>query len=129
MISVCYRCNLPRWMFFNPCDNGTTFFFLFFLSLLCDFFNRHVVFFKISRPWDYPENSGICSQLDRKSKTWFFTFLNVHISRIERDKILISQHSPSKFRYFADQNGPRENEPHENAFWQFSNGKMSFLNS
>ena len=30
-------------------------------------------------------------QLDWKSKTWFFTFLNVYVSWIERDKILISQ--------------------------------------
>ena len=55
------------------------------------------------------------SQLDRKSKTWFFTFLNVYVSWIERDKILISQLSPPKFRYFADQNGPK-GEPHENKF-------------
>ena len=47
------------------------------------------------------------SQLDRKSKTWFFTFLNVYVSWIDRDKILISQLSPPKFRYFADQNGPK----------------------
>ena len=26
------------------------------------------------RPRDYPEIFGICSQLDRKSKTWFFYF-------------------------------------------------------
>ena len=81
-----------------------------------------------TRPWDYLENFGICSQLDRKSKTWFFTFLNVYIFWIERDKILISQLSPPKFRYFADQNGPK-GRPRENEFWQFSNGKMSFLNS
>ena len=30
-----------------------------------------------NRPWDYPENLEIYSQLDRKSKTCFFTFLNV----------------------------------------------------
>ena len=59
------------------------------------------------RPWDYPENFWICSQLDRKSKTWFFTFLNVYIFWIEQDKILISQLSPPKFRYFTDQNEPK----------------------
>ena len=48
------------------------------------------------------------SQLERKSKTWFFTFLNVYVSWIERDKILISQLTPPKFRYFADQNGWKE---------------------
>ena len=28
------------------------------------------------------------SQLDRKSKTWFFIFLNTYVSWIERDKVL-----------------------------------------
>ena len=59
------------------------------------------------RSWDYPDHFGIYSQLDRKSKTWFFIFLNVYVSWIELDKILISQLSPPKFRYFADQNGPK----------------------
>ena len=36
------------------------------------------------------------SQLDSKSKTWFFTFLNVYISWIEQEKILITQLSPPK---------------------------------
>ena len=44
----------------------------------------------------------------KKNITWFFTFLNVYVSWIERDKILISQLTPSKLRYFADQNGPKE---------------------
>ena len=57
------------------------------------------------RSWSYPGNFGIYSQLDRKSKTWFFTFLCVYVCWIKRDKILISQLSPPKFRYFADQNG------------------------
>ena len=48
------------------------------------------------------------SQLDRKSKNcFFFTFLNVYVSRIKRNKILISQLSCPKFRYFTDQDGPR----------------------
>ena len=42
------------------------------------------------RSWDYPEHFGIYSQRDRKSKTWFFIFLNVYISWIEREKILFS---------------------------------------
>ena len=33
--------------------------------------------------------------------------LNVYVSWIEWDKILISQLSPPKFRYFADQYGPK----------------------
>ena len=81
------------------------------------------------RPWDYPQNLGIYSQLDRKSKTWFFTFLNVYVSWIERDKILISQFLPSKFRYFADKNRPN-GTPHENKFWQISIAKTNcFQNS
>ena len=50
------------------------------------------------RSWDYPEYS----QLDRKSKIWFFIFLSVYVSWIEQDKILISKVSPPKFRYFID---------------------------
>ena len=68
------------------------------------------------------------SQLDRKSTTWFFNFLNVYVSWIEWDKTLISQLSPPKSRYFADQNGPKGG-PHENEFWQFSNAKMNITNS
>ena len=37
------------------------------------------------------------------------------LSSIEQDKILISQHSPPKFRNFADQDGPKR-RPHENDF-------------
>ena len=48
------------------------------------------------------------SQLDWKSKTWFFTFLNVYVFWIKWDKFLILQFSPSQFRYFTDQNGPKE---------------------
>ena len=47
------------------------------------------------------------SQLDLKRKTWFFTFLNVYVSWIKRDKILISQLSPPKFTYFTDQKDQR----------------------
>ena len=71
------------------------------------------------RSWDYPENFGIHSQLDRKSKTWIFTFLNVYVCWIERDKILISQLSPPKFRYFADQNGRTKVGSHEMNFNNF----------
>ena len=60
------------------------------------------------RSWDYPEHFGIYFQLDRKSETWFFMFFNVYVSWTELDKILISELSPPKFRYFADQNGPKE---------------------
>ena len=56
------------------------------------------------------------SQLDWKCKTWFFTFLNVYVSWIERGKILISQLSSPKFRYFTDHNGPKGGT-HENKFW------------
>ena len=48
------------------------------------------------------------SQLEIKSKTWILTFLNVYVSSIERDKILISQLTAPKLRYFTDQNGRKE---------------------
>ena len=64
-----------------------------------------------------------CSQLDWKSKAWFFTFLNVYWTWIEQDKGLISQLLPSKFRYFADQNGPKGDHMKTN-FDAFSNTKM-----
>ena len=80
-------------------------------------------------PWDYPENFRICSQLDWKMKTFFFFyFAQLYIFLIKPDKILISQLSTPKFKCFSDQNGPKAG-PHENEFWQFSNGKMSSLNS
>ena len=37
------------------------------------------------RPWDHPENSGIYSQLERRSKNWFLIFLNVYVFWFERD--------------------------------------------
>ena len=61
----------------------------------------------VGRPWDYPENIGIYSQLNRKIKNCFFRFLNVYVSWIKPEKILISQLSVPKFKYFADQNGPK----------------------
>ena len=80
------------------------------------------------RSWDYPETFGIYSQLDRKSKTWFFTFLDMYVCWIKRDKILTSQLSPLTIRYFADQNGRTKVRPYENEFWQFSNTKMNVTN-
>ena len=73
---------------------------------------------KNHRPWDYPENFLIYSQLDRKSKTCFFAFLKVYVPRSEWDKILISQLSPPKLRSFADQNGPK-GRPNEKVFDNF----------
>ena len=58
------------------------------------------------------------SQLERKSKTWFFTFLNVYMSWIKLDKILISQPTSSKFRYFEDENG-RNEDPMKRNFGNF----------
>ena len=87
-----------------------------------------IVLLATIRSWDYPENFGICSQLNRKSKTCCFTFLNVNVFWIERNKVLIPQLSPPKFRSFGDQNGPKGG-PHENEFWKFSNTKMNITNS
>ena len=58
------------------------------------------------------------SQFNRKSKTWFFTFLNVYVSWIERDKILISQLTRPKFKYFVDQNEQKE-DPIKMIFYNF----------
>ena len=41
----------------------------------------------------------------------FFTFLDVYLFWIEPEKILIPQLSLPKFRYFADQNGPKGETP------------------
>ena len=48
------------------------------------------------------------SQLEKKKKTCFFTFVNVYVFWMEQEKILISQLTPPKFRYLADQNGRKE---------------------
>ena len=98
----------------------------FYLGSLLHIINSLSSYF---RSWDYPENFGIYSQFNRKSKTWFFTFLNVYVSWIEWDKILISQLSPPKFRYFADQNGRTKVGLHENEFRQFSNTKVNITDS
>ena len=67
-----------------------------------------IIHYRINRPWDYPENF------------WIYTpgFLNLvfylpqcAFSWIKRDKILISQFSRPKFRYFADQNVPKGGTP------------------
>ena len=79
------------------------------------------------RSWDYPEHFGSYFQLDRKSETWFFTFLNVYVSWTERDKILISELSHPKFRYFADQNGPK-GDPIKMNFYNFQMQKWRFRN-
>ena len=74
---------------------------------LCSMLHIIISLFSNFRSRDYPEHFGIYFQVDRKSETWFFTFLHVYVSRTELDKILISELSPPKFRYFADQNGPK----------------------
>ena len=76
----------------------------------------------------YMRSDKFGSQLNWKSKTWSFTFLHVYVSWTERDKILISQLSPPKFKYFTDQNVPKGGDPHENEFWYFSNMKMNITN-
>ena len=80
--------------------------------------------FLSTRPWDYPENFGIYAQFYRKSKTWFFNF-NVYVLWIERNKILISQLSPPKFRYFAEQRDQR-GDPMKMNFDNFQMWKWVF---
>ena len=78
------------------------------------------------RSWDYPDNFGIYSQLDRKSKTWFLFFLNVCVSWIEQDKKLTA--FTSKIQVFCRPEWTKGGL-HENEYWQFSNAKMRFPNS
>ena len=66
------------------------------------------------------------SQINRRSKTCFFIFLNVYLSWIERDKILISQLSPPTFTYFADHNEPK-GEPMKMNFDNFQMQKWVSL--
>ena len=64
--------------------------------------------FHFHTPRDYPENVGIYSPFNLLLKpVFFFTFLNVCVFWTEWDKILISQLSPPKLRYLADQNGQK----------------------
>ena len=86
---------LIKFIIFQGCFTKLPFYLGSLLHIISSLFSHF-------RSWDYPEYFGIYSQLDRKSKTWFFIFLNVYVSWIEQDKILISKVSPPKFRYFID---------------------------
>ena len=60
-----------------------------------------------NRPW---HQTNLVLNLIEKLKClclYKCKIINVYVSWIERDKILISQLSPPKFRYFADQNGSK----------------------
>ena len=46
----------------------------------------HQLFIPPFRSWDYSENFGIYSQLDRKGKSLFFTLFDVYVFWIGRDK-------------------------------------------
>ena len=74
--------------------------------------------FDIIRPWD--QVNLVLNSIKNKA---FFIFFNLSVSWIKLGKVLISQLSPPKFRYFADQNEPK-GATHENKLWQFSNTKM-----
>ena len=107
MVNVSWLCFMGseillqmKFIIFQGCPTKLHFYLgslLYIISFLCSHF----------RSWDYAEHFGISSQLVRKSKTCFFVFLTVHVSWIEPDEILTSQLSLPKFRYFADQNGPK----------------------
>ena len=43
-------------------------------------------------------------------------------------KSMFSESNETRSQSRSFQNGPKE-APHENEFWEFSNAKMSFLNS
>ena len=88
---------------------------------------KNVGIMHASRLWSF-YSTKFQIRLHRKSKTWFFTFVNVYVCWIKLDKILMSQISPPKSRYFADQSERTKVGPHENEFWQFSNTKMNITN-
>ena len=52
----------------------------------------------------------------------------MYVCWFKQSKILISQHSPPQFKYFAYQNGPKGG-PNENEFRYFSNTKMNITSS
>ena len=52
----------------------------------------------------------------------------MYVCWFKQNKILISQHSPPQFKYFAYQNGPKGG-PNENEFRYFSNTKMNITSS
>ena len=60
---------------------------------------------------------GIYSQLERKSKTWLFYFPQCVCFLNRTGQNPNPQLSPPKFRYFADQNGPKG--PHKTNFGNF----------
>ena len=45
---VCYRCNLLRWMFFVPCDNWKTLFFL-KVCRYCEIFSTAILSFSLKQ--------------------------------------------------------------------------------
>ena len=89
-----------KFIIFQGCPTKLPFYLGSLLQIISSLFSHFT-------SWDYLEHFGIYSQLNRKSKTWFFIFLNMYVSWIEWGKVLISQLSPPKLKYFADQNGPK----------------------
>ena len=64
------------------------------------------------RRWDYLENFGIYTQLDRKSRTWFFYFPQcVCFLNLTGQNPNLTAFTSKKFRYFADQNRPKGSVP------------------
>ena len=68
-------------------------------------------------PWD---QANLVLKSIGKLQPGFLLSLISMLLESNWEKILITQFSLPKFRYFADQNGPNGG-PHENEFWQFSN--------
>ena len=89
-----------KFILFQGCPTKLPFYLGSLLHIISSLFSHF-------RSWDYPEHFGIYFQLNRKSKKPGFSFSPRCVSWIEQDKILISQLSPPKFRYFSSQNGPK----------------------
>ena len=85
--------------------------------MILDFFNKRSKMFKFKtfkivllatiRSWDYPENFGICSQLNRKSKTFFFYFPQCEcvLNRMEQSSDPRAFTSSGLFQTKMDQRG------------------------
>ena len=79
------------------------------------------------RSWDYQEHFGIFSQLNRKSKTWFFILPKVCFLKRTGENPNLTAFT-SKIQIFLKTEWTKS-MPHEKEFWQFSNAKMRFLNN
>ena len=78
---VCYRCNLLRWMFFVPCDNWKTLFFL-KVCRCCEIFSTAILPFSLKQVfWKksvfYGLNSVVLVLMLSSEKSYPILYLNM----------------------------------------------------